>query len=673
MAHPMSPKTRKKLTPEATKGDMSARQKEAMEVGRWRERWQLADRIFKKWERRFQCSKGWEWYEGYQGTNAHLLGDPEEDRYIINLIYPTVEVKIPTLYFHNPKATVVPRLGREDDALTFVSERARLREDTCNTFMQDPRLGLKSHTNLSLKESFFYFGMIEVGYTASYISNPNVGKPILEGDKPLKDWSDNVVTQPAQLTEDEQLFIKRIDPGMFRVSARATHRLEDADWSGYMEWVYASDLKRDPLIDNRDKVKSGGKYLEDYTGKIDLNENLPEGQIATEDQPTKQGMVLIARIWDHRTNTRFIFPVHEGDYYLQRPVPYDVYPFAPIKHHERKEGWYPMPPHFNWLSPQAELNHTREMQKLHRKRMIRRFQMPKGAIDAENLSKMETGGDGVVVETNGQIPAIIPIEDAPLDFAVHRNVPQSKEDFMEITATGSDQRQGGSAAVETATQATVIETRARIRESFSQSQVATWVSTIAEKILRTIEAHMTLPFWIMRNVDPLGQTAALEAMRVIDIYHQITAEELGPLNYDVTVAAENLSPINEDLERQRFGEVMQILTTNPIAMLMLRTSDGLLRKFLGLYGMRNEKLIQQIKMAIEIALLAQTAGQSQALPTDQGRTGENAQGAAAAASGGGTGPGGITPATIATGPSGGAIPLPGLPGAVAQLRAQVGL
>lgn len=668
-------KTGSRVTPEVTKGDMTARQQEQFEVSRWRERWLLADRVFKKWEKRFLCKEGWDWYEGYQGAGAHELGDPETDRYIINLIYPTVEVKIPTLYFHNPKATVVPRLGREDDALTMVSERARMREDTCNTFMQDPRLFLKSHTNLSLKDSFFYFGVIEVGYTASFIDNPNAGKPVMDGDKPITDMNDDQVAEPIKITEDEQLFTKRIDPADFRVSARQTHILENCDWSGYQEWVYASDLKKDPLVSNRNKVKAGGQYHDDYTGKIDLNESMPEGQLATDDPPTKQGMILIAHIVDHRTQTRFIIPVHEGDYYLQKPLPYEVFPFETIKHHERRQGWYPMPPHFNWMSPQAELNHTREMQRLHRKRMIRRYQMPKGAIDAENLDKMETGGDGVVVETNGMLPAIIPIEDAPLDFAVHRNVPQSKEDFMEISATGSDQRQGGTASAETATQATVIETRARIRESFAQANVATWVSGIAAKILGNIEKHMTLPFWIMRNVDPLGQAAAMEAMRIVDLYHQITAEELGPLNYDVTVAAESLSPINEDLERQNFDVVITTLSTNPITMLMLRTSDGLLRKFLGLHGIRNEKLIQEIKMAIEVALMAQTAGQSSTLPTDQGRSGENAQGAAAGM-GGGTGPtfgGTPQPAGMASGPSGGAIALPGLPGAIAQLRGQMGL
>jgi hypothetical protein len=291
--------------------------------------------------------------------------------------------------------------------------------------------------------------------------------------------------------------------------------------------------------------------------------------------------------------------------------------------------------------------------------------MYKNSIDTEEKAKLESGGDGTIVETNVPVPAIIPIEDAPLDFSVTRNVPQSKEDLMDITATGSDQRQGGGGGPETATEATVVETRARIRESYGQEIIATWVTGIARKLLQTIEAHVQLPFIIKRNVDPTAPGAIMESLEVAFVWQEILASEMGDLNYDVSVAAESLSPVNEDVERAKFNEVMMALSSNLNLMLMYRTSDALLRKFLYLYGMRNEKIVQQVKLALEVVLLANTGGATAGLPSDQGQSGVNAQKTAASGGGGGNPGGG--------GGGGGNLTLPPAPPASAQLRGQMGL
>lgn len=635
----------------------SPKDNERVTVRRWRERWNLANRIYKKWEKRFHCNQGWDWYEGYQGRNAHATGDPEADRYIINLIYPTIEIKIPSLFFRNPGCSVVPRPSREDDPMSTLMERARLTEDTCNSFMTDPELFLQEHCNLSLKDSFFYFGMMEIGYSGEYINNPNAGKPILIGDfeQPATDERGLTIGQPQQVPTEESIYYKRIPPQDFRVSARSEHILKNCDWAGYCEWWYAEDIKRSKVLQNRDKVKATGKYDDDYSGKIDLRDSEGgDGYTATGETPTKQGMVKVYKIFDYRTESWLMFP-QEGDFFLMPPVQIGVDPFADIKHHELKEGWYPMPPHFNLMSPQAELNETREKQRNHRRRMDRRYQMVKNAISEEELVKLEQGGDGTIVQTNGMIPALIPIEDAPLDPAVARNIPQTKEDFMQIAASGGDQR--GIAESETATQATVIETRARIRESFSQALVARWIAKIGRATIETTKAFMALPFWIQRNVDPLSPTAMMEAMEIAQTYQEITSQQLGPLSYDVSVSAESMSPINEDVERQDFDQALMTLTSSPMLMLFLRFSDMLLRKWLGFRGIRNEKAVQQFKLSIELTLIAMGT-QAAALPSDQGESGKkNAE-----------------VSMVSQGPGGGSRPqLPGLMDNVNQLRNQIGL
>lgn len=75
-------------------------------------------------------------------------------------------------------------------------------------------------------------------------------------------------------------------------------------------------------------------------------------------------------------------------------------------------------------------------------------------------------------------------------------------------------------------------------------------------------------------------------------------------------------------------------------------------------------MVQQVKLAIEVVLLANTAAASATLPSDQGKSGENAQKIAASGGGGGN-PGG--------GGGGGNLTLPPAPPATAQLRGQIGL
>lgn len=635
---------------------------EEREVKRWQERKRIAWGMKKKWIRKFQCDKNWDWYYGYQGHGAHETGDPEVDRYITNLIYSIIEVKLPSYYFRNPKATVIPRPQREDDVMTTLQERARLREDTVNSFMLDPRLALKKETDQGLKESFFYLGWIETGYSGHWIENPHAGRPILDGDtgKPLRGKEGEVISEPPVIQVEESIYWKHIPAKDIIVSARSHRILERCDWYGYREWFYASDLRKDPAIANRDKIKATGEWDSDYTGKIDLSEGSMSNALDREEWPVKQGMVLGWRIWDTRTRTKFIIP-DEGSYYLMYPTPYKVDPMSDLKHHECEEGYWPMPPVFAWKSPQAEYNDIRQKQRTHRKRADRKYQHQKGAITADEKVKLEEGGDMTIIETNGPVPAIMAVEDARLDSSIFQETGQTLQDLMRITAIGGEQQQ--IAESQTATQATVIETRARIRESFGQENVAAWVSDIARKTLLTIEAHMALPFWIKRNVDPVGPMALQEAMTIATTWQEITADELGELSYDVAVAAETMSPINDDLRGQRIAAALDALTKNPALMLFLRTSDFLLREWLSaVAGIRNEKAIQQIKLAIEVALLAMSGGASAQLPSDSGESGAKGM----LTSGGPGGPGGPgSPAPNAS--------LPGIGESVQQTRDQMGL
>jgi hypothetical protein len=70
------------------------------------------------------------------------------------------------------------------------------------------------------------------------------------------------------------------------------------------------------------------------------------------------------------------------------------------------------------------------------------------------------------------------------------------------------------------------------------------------------------------------------------------------MDFDITVDLASMSPVTEDIQRNSWNTVLQILTNQPI-MMILAQSEALLRKTLSLYGIRAENEIQEIKRVLQ--------------------------------------------------------------------------
>lgn len=552
----------------------------AKSIDRWHERVTAANKAYTEWEDRFHCELLEEYWEGFQWE------EEDSDQYVINLIYPTVEVRKPSLFFWRPRYRVEPKVVKIDDPLSAIEDRAKLREDALNTFIADKRVCFDHATQLCIHEAHFRFGLVEIGYSASVTDNPRAGKPITRGDLGLTDTgADEVIydgqepmIHPDTILEDEMVYVKRIPARQFRVSFTSSNRLEKCDWCGYYEWHRLEDVKANKEYSNTSNLKAGGTLSRQY--------------YADTKDPEKEkhrDMVKLWKIWDLRDKKKKVFVEGYDKFLLDDP--FKMLPFAALKFHERLDDFYPLPPVFNWIPPQDELNETREMQRVHRKRAYRRYTYVDGAIDEDELEKLETGGDMTYAKANREEP-LSPVPDAPLDAAFWRNLPATKDDFREISGIPGEAR--GVAEADTATQANILDARARIRDNMGRVQVGEWLSEIGYILMRTIEDNMSLPFWIKVNVDPYSQGAMQEIMQVAQLWQQISVEELGELDYEVSVDVESLSPISEEAERNSWNQVLAILS-NPNILFALTQSEVLLRKTLNLYGIRSEKEIREIK------------------------------------------------------------------------------
>lgn len=587
---------------------------EKARVKKWEDRVRAADKLYDKWSERYNTPRLEDYYLGRQWQ-----GLPEEEaqkRYVINNVFATVETNKPTLVFQNPQVKMSVRPGKADDLGSHAQDRVTLCQDTVQSFIEDPEFGFVEDTVLALHEAHFRFGVIEVGYTADWIDNPDAGKPMLRekdpeaagGDEadesepaPMLDSAGQPVMQPDMLVERENLYIKRIPASTYRCSISSKNRVSRNDWVGYYEWMFTEDIKANPAYKKGARGLKPGGVL-----KRELQDTPEDGEDA-ETMDQRSGMNKVWKVWDLRKKVKKIF-VEGHDKFLLEAEPFNFLPHAVLRFFPVLDSFYPCPPVSQWIGPQDEINETRDAQRAHRQRFYRRYTRMRGAIDDEELEKLETGGDGVVAISNQPNPLQeVPL--APMGGDVWSHLDASKMDLMTVTGVSGDQK--GVAESETATQANIIDQHSRLREGSARAKVQTWLAEVAHLILLTIREDMALPFWVKRNVDPVAipENQGSEVMRVAQLWQEISATELGSSEVDVTIDLSTMSPVAQADERNAWNAILGLLT-NPNLMMVLGTSPALLKKTLRLYGITQQTEIAEINKAIEMFLTMQVAAQA---------------------------------------------------------------
>ncbi len=560
----------------------------------WDGRLQREQKRFEAWHTQFACKHLDAYYEGTQwrGVNEEAA----KKKYVINLVFATVETQLPSLLFSKPKVSVEARPDHMETDTSRASARATLIEHAVQTFIDDPKLQFAFETTLALRDAYPRFAVVEVGYTGDWIDNPNAGKPALK-ENGLPMFEDEAETTPVLVPAKilkpgtkESLFVKRIPPETFRASP-GKNRLTSNDWCGYYEYVQLEDLKKNPAYRHTEALQAGNSLK---TGSDDEAE-----QVDADGVSRHIGMVKLWKIWDLRQKVRHVH-VEGHPQLLQENKPFTTLPLAVLKFYERKNEFYPLPPIYNWLGPQDEINEIREMQKVHRRRAVRRY-MHDPSVKPSEIEKLETGEDMTAIEVPKTVPPpIIPIQDAPLDAQNWNELSASRDDLNQISGVSGEARNAPDAP--TATQANITNVRAQIRESRARNQVAEWLSDIARLILLNLRESMKLPFMVKRSVDPFAIAADLPQLgEKAQLWQEIESEDLDDLDVDVKIDVASLSPVSEDAQRNQWNVVLTLLTNPALSMLLMTPNPNapqdpspLLRKTLSLNGITSDQEIREI-------------------------------------------------------------------------------
>jgi hypothetical protein len=558
------------------------------------EQLKIATDYHKKWWDRFRCAENIKYYEGAQWAGYATYFPAAYRPVVVNLVFSTIEVQLPSLLFTEPVFTVSPKKTAGD--VESISRRTQLQEAALNTFVTDQDSLFAEEIEDAIIDSYFAFGLIEVGFDSNYIINPNAGKPYLKKDgTTIVDLaSGNPLVQPTEIPEYEQLYVKRIHPAQFRVGGMDSKYLSRCNWVAYYEYVDLRDIKGNKALKNTDEIVYAGARTTEF-------DNPFEDRSGELDKLYETGDVIkLWHYWDIRRKEFSLFSdVVNKDFYK---AGFDQLPIFDLKYHNRRRGFYPVPPVSQWLPSQDDLNETNEQIRVHRRRSSRKYLLRKGALERDRMNNLMWGPDGTFEETE-QDPqtcvAAVPL--ANLDASVTQSLILSKDNFNVVSGTRSEAR--GQADRTTATQATIADQRSQIRETRPKMKVAKWLNRIARAIMQR-QQQLTLPFWV--EVNNTAQEVLMgNVQETQKIQEEITGMDIDGLDFEVNIKVGSMSPVDNEDQKNRFLEFMAIINNYP----QIALSPTLIRETAERVGYTtNEKVLRELQ---DMALLSQVAARDQ--------------------------------------------------------------
>lgn len=570
------------------------------------EKIRVATDYHNKWWKKFRVSDSIKYYEGAQWAGYSTYFRNEYRPSVVNLVFSTIEVQLPSLLFSQPIFNVTPKKTATDPE--GESQRTFLQEAALNTFVTDPDSLFAEEIEAAIIDSYFAFGVIEAGLDSNYVINPNADKPYLKKDGTvLRDIDGTDIIQPKEIPEYEQLYLKRIHPSQIRVGGMDSRYLDRCNWVAYYEYVDVLDLKGNKALKGTDKLTFSGARTEEF------DKTSYEDRSGELDKLCQSGdVVKVWHYWDQRRHEFHLFTDVLTDDYLFS-APYRGLPLFELKYHNRMRGFYPVPPVSQWLPQQDDINIAQEQIRVHQRRGSRKYLVRKNALDTDQLDTLMFGPDGTYAETEMDPNTVIaPVPLSPLDASVDKVLLLAKDNFNIVSGTRAEAR--GVADRTTATQASIMDQRSMIRESRPKIIVANWLNRIARQIM-ILQQKITLPFWIEVNNTP-QESLGGDVQETSKLYQEITGLDIEGQDFSVNINVTSMSPIDMQDQKNKFLEFMAVINNYP----QIAMSPTLIRETATRIGFKtNEKVLKELQ---DMALLQQ-AGQQAQIQGALGQTGKS--------------------------------------------------
>jgi len=550
----------------------------------WQHRIQVALETHDEWYEKFRVSLGRAYFEGQQNP-----GFPEEEWISIPKIYSHLQAQLPFLYSIDPYFYVklkkshesgIAEMNEEERANVIAETEVKgsVRAGYLNYLKGE--LKLKSKARLGIQDAHFAYGVLKSRHASDTEKHPNAGKPIVDDDGNDIEDPDSGETQvyPDELPINKRYEAMRIHPDDFIWDADAGP-LEDS-WGFVAQRIR---MKKEEAQKDKRFNMAAAKSIAPKS-KEDQKTGFWSSWLAKKAADKEDEFVDIWEIYDLDNNQTLTVAEDAEDLLIKpRPVAPGIegHPFSILRFTLRDNSPYPIPPVSPAIDPQKEISMSRSVWMTHFKRFNRKYIANVAQFDNldDELDKLEVGGDGTVIRARST-EAIKAIQDAPMDQQAMIQIQAFDRDIVE--AFGSPGSSRGIADADSATEASILDTRLEIREGDRLSAVVDWITDWAKKTDQLVQFHIEGDEAV-KITGPQGEFWQL-------IKEQDYKEIEGEFEYSVNVGASR--PRLPDIER---AQLMAFFNQIIIPFPHILTQPATMKRFAELFHIEDDVMIEELR------------------------------------------------------------------------------
>jgi hypothetical protein len=404
------------------------------------------------------------YFKGIHWPDQNALS--RDSRLVINYCYSITKSIAPQIYFQDPYFYVTAKKQQ-------YAKGAPVAEDVLNNTWTAPSFGAKSHIRRIVNDQLVMsFGAIKQGYQTKFVRDYE--QPNLETGQPYSEFIEEQSPWMLRVSPRDIIF----DPEAKNFSERRWHAIK------YLLPVYEAKRIYDNLSDVDEA--SFGRFSTEFDS-IKLSVVGGEKQMFERIEIWEvQDLVDNMFYWISKDVDKFL-GIEDNEYdfhsnltlFSPNDVPDELYPLSEISQIAD----------LNW-----ELDQVRTQMMNHRKKMQRKIIAEDGCFTSSTERKKFLSGEDLqmIVVSDGSISKrrimVMDASGISPDFYSYGN--QIIQDINNTTANGANQRATEDFSEKTATEASIIDKNAGIRNSERLDYMADFICDIARKHLKILQKYV---------------------------------------------------------------------------------------------------------------------------------------------------------------------------------------
>lgn len=414
----------------------------------------------------------------YQGDYSKKgRGSKRDSQMSVNIIYSHVEIVTPAIFSGFPALKVRPK-PKVGESTKEAESRAKSMELVINYWFKE--LGVDEMLRDVFLDTFFGPAFVEVGWETI-----------------IDDREVNAEGEDGECVEGPRVMALKDRPFIIRHEFRNIFLDSDARgprgnrWIGVEEVILWNDFQASSAFTDKAK-KAVSPQL--YPTGDDERDN---GSGSRDADTSEKEWMRIYTIWDKDAQQKYVltdgYPGYlNSDDENGEPWPYEMEykddPFPICIHHAKRDRNTP----YSWSEFRAyeaqiqELNRNRQALQIHVKAALPKYMATSALGTKAEMNKLVNArSDEITVVGNPSALSIVPVAEMPKDS--YQMAVMAKEDLLDVS--GLQEYQGGSLA-DTATEASIIEGRSKMRKTMRSKLWEQFVVEIGAKLAMLCQQNM---------------------------------------------------------------------------------------------------------------------------------------------------------------------------------------